>query len=376
MPRYNFNRKSEQLEQFVEETSQDLGRATGFVQRRSKMSGAQLVKTVVLGWAAQPDAPLSELAHGSARLGVPISEAGLHQRINEPAVGFLKALFAESMARFREQARLPKGVLSHFSQVNIIDSSLVSLPDELQAEFKGFNTPGSAAAAKLQLSFDYLTGDFNALQVEHGRTPDQICSLPLRYASSTSLSLFDLGFVKFNLLQALTAQGAFLVTRLATRIVVYRHVEDQHPLDLAEFLREQADHGEVEVYIGLKKQVRVRLIFQKVPPAVLEERRRKVKRTAQRKQHGLTAKQLALQAWNLFITNVPAGWLDSQQALQLYRVRWQIELLFKLWKSQAKLSQVGRYRHARVVCQLYARLIGLVLFNWLAAPGVSHPRAN
>jgi hypothetical protein len=105
-----------------------------------------------------------------------------------------------------------------------------------------------------------------------------------------------------------------------------------------------------------------------VPPAVLEERRRKVKRTAQRKQHGLTAKHLALQAWNLFITNVPAGWLDSQQALQLYRVRWQIGLLFKLWKSQAKLSHVGRYRHARVVCQLYARLIGLVLFNWLAAP--------
>ncbi len=54
--------------------------------------------------------------------------------------------------------------------------------------------------------------------------------------------------------------------------------------------------------------------------------------------------------------------------LHLYRVRWQIELLFKLWKSQAKLSQVGRYRQARIVCQLYARLIALGLFNWLATP--------
>lgn len=82
----------------------------------------------------------------------------------------------------------------------------------------------------------------------------------------------------------------------------------------------------------------------------------------------VTAKHLALQAWNLFITNGPPEWLDSQQTLQLYRVRWQIELLFRLWKSQAKLSQVGRYRKARIICQLYARLIALVLFNWLAAP--------
>jgi hypothetical protein len=155
---------------------------------------------------------------------------------------------------------------------------------------------------------------------------------------------------------------------LATRIVVYHHAEDPHALDLVAFLREQADHGEIEVYLGLKKQVRVRLIFQKLPPAVWEERLRKVKRTAQRKQHGLTAKHLVLQAWNLFTTNVPPTWLDSQQVLGLYRVRWQIELLFKLWKSQAKLSQVGHYRHARIVCQLYARLIAVVLFNWLAAP--------
>ncbi|MBN1964977.1 MAG: hypothetical protein JW910_10035 [Anaerolineae bacterium] len=47
-------------------------------------------KTVVSGWAAHPDAPLNELAQGSARLEVPISEAGLHQRINEQVVGFLE----------------------------------------------------------------------------------------------------------------------------------------------------------------------------------------------------------------------------------------------------------------------------------------------
>lgn len=368
MPHRDFTRRSDRLQRFVEETSLDLSRATGFVQRRSKMSGVQFVKTLVLGWAANPEASLNDLVQCSAQLGVPISEAGLQQRINEKAMVFLRSLFAESLVGFREQVRLPGEVLRHFSRVNIIDSSLVSLPDELQEDFQGFNTPGSAASAKLQLSLDYLTGDLHTIHVEPGRTPDQNCLLPGLYATPHSLSLFDLGYVKFEQLQELAKQEAYFITRLATRIVVYRSTEEQQPLDLVDYLRQQAEHGEVGVYLGLNKQVRVRLIFQKLPRQVIEERRRKVKRTAQRKQHGLTAKHLALQSWNLFITNVPPEWLDSQQVLQLYRVRWQVELLFKLWKSQAKLGQVGRYRKARIVCQLYARLIALVLFNWLAVP--------
>lgn len=81
MPRYDSTRKSEQLQQFVEETSQDLSRVTGFVQRRSKMTGAHFLKTVVFGWTNNPVAPLNELIQHSTHLGVSISEAGLQQRI-------------------------------------------------------------------------------------------------------------------------------------------------------------------------------------------------------------------------------------------------------------------------------------------------------
>jgi hypothetical protein len=65
MPRRDSTRRSDQLQRFMEETSQDLSRATGFVQRRSKMTGAQFVKTVVLGWAANPEAPLNDLVQRS-----------------------------------------------------------------------------------------------------------------------------------------------------------------------------------------------------------------------------------------------------------------------------------------------------------------------
>jgi hypothetical protein len=76
MPRRDSTRRSDQLQRFMEETSQDLSRATGFVQRRSKMTGAQFVKTVVLGWAANPEAPLNDLVQRSRHLGYRLVKPG------------------------------------------------------------------------------------------------------------------------------------------------------------------------------------------------------------------------------------------------------------------------------------------------------------
>jgi hypothetical protein len=68
------------------------------------------------------------------------------------------------------------------------------------------------------------------------------------------------------------------------------------------------------------------------------------------------------------MTNVPEERLSFEQVMALYPIRWQIELVFKLWKSQAKLASVGQWRPARVLCHLYARLLSLVVFHWLTGP--------
>ena len=77
---------------------------------------------------------------------------------------------------------------------------------------------------------------------------------------------------------------------------------------------------------------------------------------------------MELQGWVIFITNIPANVLSAQQVSLVYRLRWQIEIIFKLWKSDAGLAEIGAWRLERVLCQLYARLIALVVFHWLSSP--------
>ncbi len=66
--------------------------------------------------------------------------------------------------------------------------------------------------------------------------------------------------------------------------------------------------------------------------------------------------------WSIFITNVPENKISAEQVLTIYRVRWQIELLFKLYKSHIRLDKL-KGKPCRVLCELYAKLCAILIFH-------------
>ena len=64
------------------------------------------------------------------------------------------------------------------------------------------------------------------------------------------------------------------------------------------------------------------------------------------------------------MTNVPAERLSLLEACVLARVRWQVELVFRLWKSAGRLDESAGSRADRVLCELLAKLLGLVVQHW------------
>jgi Transposase DDE domain len=364
-----FTAKAQQLKQLLETEADQISRAVGVVQRRSKLSGAGLVQILVLGWLANPEASLNELIPVGRDLGIHISAPALQQRMTERTVTLLQELVEVALKRFRQPTRLPEAILKHFSAVNIVDSSLIQLPDHLQTYFRGSRKRRSPAEMKVQLSFEYLSGNLNAIELQSGTNPDQNCELPVAWATPASLTLVDLGYFKKSHWADIDQADGYFISRLQTQTGLLAQAESEHLIDLPSFLSTLPEpQGEVKVYLKANRTFAVRLVYASLPVEVVAERRRKAKLNAKRRGKTCSQRHLDLLAWALFITNVPADWLSPQQIMLVYRVRWQVELVFKLWKSQACLDTIGSYGLTRVLCQLYARLLGLILFHWHVAP--------
>ena len=140
-------------------------------------------------------------------------------------------------------------------------------------------------------------------------------------------------------------------------------------LDLLAWLRTQTTPTvETRWLIGAEEQLPCRVLVAKLPPEVADRRRQKAREAARRKGRTLSPRHLELLGWNIYITNVPASLLTLPQVLVMYAVRWQIELIFKVWKSQWAVDRVMGRRRERILTEIYAKLIGIVVTHFLIAP--------
>ena len=255
-------------------------------------------------------------------------------------------------------------MLAAFTGVYVTDSTQVGLPASLVAEFRGTNGEGML---KMQVTIDYLTGQWVGFELVEGRSPDQNSDLVLRQARPGSLNLFDLGYFRQERLQAIDANAAYFVSRYQSQTALYDSQTGKR-FELDQWLQGLiTDRAERLVELGARVHLHVRLVARRVAPTVAEQRRRKAKKKY--REQGKTCSQtyLYLLGWDLLITNLPAESWSLEQIFALYPIRTQIEWLFRVWKSQLKIAHLGNWRLERVLCQLYAHLIGALLCQRLTA---------
>ncbi|MEP7289717.1 MAG: transposase [Chloroflexota bacterium] len=104
------------------------------------------------------------------------------------------------------------------------------------------------------------------------------------------------------------------------------------------------------------------LLAAPLPPAAYAKRLARLTEQARLDQRPIPQRQLDLARWTLYLTNVPD--LTFDQAHVLGRTRWQIELLFKHWKSHAHLLHSRSADPYRQLCEGYGKLIGILLAHW------------
>jgi hypothetical protein len=345
----------------------------GFVQRQSPITGSLFLHALVWTVFRYGHVKLPRLVTVAEELepDCVVSEQAFDQRFTEAAAAFLQVMFAGLLQQTIPQAAQVVPLLSAFSAVYLMDSSTVPLPESLQLELAGCGGSGPAAAAKVYLVLDWLRGSYEDVQVRAGRQADQVMGAPLLTDKKPgALWLFDLGFWNTAYLAALAVSSYFLARRQSQTIVYVTDAQGQRVrLDLDRLLaRAPRDRAfELAVAVGAREQVPCRLVCVPVPASVANARRRRVRADARRRGQTPSQQRLRRCDWTLLVTNARAEQLPTTSVATVYRVRWQVELAFKLAKSDAGLERTYSGKGHRVLCEFYAKLIALLLFQRLMA---------
>ncbi len=343
-------------------TADRLARRTGFVQRTSKLTGAAFVQALVFGWLANPQASVEGLAQAAAAVGVAISAQGLDQRFTEASAVFLEGMLTAAVQTVIAADPVAIPLLERFTAVVLLDSSTITLPAALALWWPGCST--GTAALKLHVRYDLCRGCLSGLVVQEGRISDRSTTMQTAPLPRGALRISDLGFFTLAVFAAMTAQGVYWLSRLAPGTAVY--TPDGVRWDVLDLLAAQ-DTATVDltVTLGVDQRLPGRLLAVRVPEEVVNQRRRRLRAEAKRRGRTPSAAQLAWCAWTIVVTSVPPALLSLREALVLLRARWQIELLFKLWKSHGHVDESRSANPWRVLTEVFAKLLAMVVQHWL-----------
>jgi hypothetical protein len=342
----------------------DAARQTGFVQRSSPLTGARFVQTLVFGWLHDPDASLDDLAEVAADLGAEVTPQALDKRLNAQASQCLVNLLTAALQRVVTAKPAAVPLLQRFDGVYVFDTTTLSLPAALAALFPGCGgSPGQGLAAlKCHVGIELTTGALD-LALGAGRQPDVTSELATGPLPAGALRLADRGFFDLQVLSDYTQQGVYWISRLPARLSLYDDAGQKW--SLADWLAMQsADRLDVSLAVGAASRLPCRLLAVRLPAAVVAKRQARLVRQAKKKGRKVSRSQEVLCAWHVSITNVPANLLSLAEACVLLAARWQIELLFKLWKSHGGLDRSRGRRASRVLCEVYAKLLAMVVQHW------------
>ena len=336
--------------------------------RHGGFSGSSLSQTLVFGWLEKPDATLEDLAQRAASLHVFVSPQALDQRFTFETSEFLRSLLAKVVSQVICANPVAIPLLERFSSVDVFDSSTISLPDCLALFWSGCGerTGKGQAALKIHVQLDLLTGCLKGPFLSDARLSDQASPLLQNTGfEKRALRVGDLGFFSLPRFKALTEAGVYWLSRPKVQTQVFETLGGK-PVNLVKWLEEKEVEGEVncEIYLGKEEQLPARLLAMRVSPAIAEGRRAKLRAEAKSKSEKVSQAKLDLAGWTLLVTNVPEELMNVVEGVVLMRARWQIELLFKRWKGLGKIDEWRSEAPMRILCEVYAKLLGLVIEHW------------
>lgn len=191
------------------------------------------------------------------------------------------------------------------------------------------------------------------------------------------LVIADRGYSHANGVVWVKEHGADVIVRL-NRVAMPLLDRRGRSIDVARWARTIPREGVVErparvrCWIdGHLKEVEGRLIATRIPEDKIADAEERVLASQGR---NVTDETLEMAAYVLLFTTVPNTKLSADEILDAYRTRWQIELLFKRWKSLCGFDRLPNERGDTIESWLSAKiLLGLLVDRMATSATVVFP---
>lgn len=334
------------------ETLRVKAKQTGFQKRaRGKLDGPRFFWASVLGGRVEAKRTMAGLARAASLYsGEPVSRQAFHQRMTSEAAAFMESAFhgllEQSLALTGDP--LP-GTLGEFKDVSAIDSTTVRLANRLAKRYPACRSNVRKAALKIHAQMSLTDKQVERLRLTGERVHDRKGVVEIGPWVKDRLLLFDLGYADYGLFGDIVRHGGAFLTRLkesanGTIVATRRGCAKRHI------------SGDINrpIYFGDVVDMDVR--FGRGEDAIVL----RVVGIWDRRQKD----------FHWYVTPLSAEDFSPEEIAQAYRLRWQIELLFKTWKSICRLDQLPSEKEAVILCLVYASLCAALLARiatWLAS---------
>lgn len=388
---------SREIEWILDDYPRQIERRVGFVKRRTvQLDGSRFVRTLVFGWMHEAEASYSQLTAVTNSLGRAVSPQAVEQRFSAASVTLLKAVLQEAGRYLLTSQCAVPDLLARFQGVYLQDGSVISLPDDFAERYPGAGGSSPQAgrsSLRLQVRWDISQGGIDGLWVQAGREAEgkgeaQNLALP-----KGSLFIGDNTYLSLPEVREREAQGGYWLMPAKATTILFD--EEGVRFDLISFVQRRGQAGFLDcaVQVGVTDRHPCRLIAIRREGQEAKERRRYTPKHRKGVQHcrpgqkkypqgqkrrtrdqrlKCSQARKRLGAWVVLLTNVPAQQANREELLVLMRVRWQEELLWKLWKQYAKIDTWRSEKSSRIETELYAKLLGVLIEHWLTILGCWH----
>lgn len=351
---------------FTEAELDQLAIESKFVQRSTnRLSGSLFFHLLLFNIDTLKEQSLLDLSRKlDTVFDVDIKRQSLQDKFNENTTLFLKNVLKEFMNKSTKH--VIKNTLQEINRILIKDSTSFQIPETLKDIYPGSGGNASKAGLRIQFEYDILSGEINDLSINAFNDQDATNSkITVHLLKEGDLIIRDLAYVGCTTLKILMDKLVKFICRATPGTNIYELVNGEKQKINFKQLHLYMKKNKLttivkDIFYGMSNSIEMKLIIDFLPEDVVNKRLRKAKKEH---KHTLTDEFIARAHFNLMLTNLSEQQIEIKKIYEVYRVRWQIELIFKIFKSIVEINEVKKVQRYRFESYIYLKLI-YILFSW------------